>query len=233
MPPTYAQFVDALRTPAQRSAIGLVITDEEAASLLAHDAWMRGYYASWLELFPIGDSLVAPPRGARVASVLIIGGLIAVCIAVAAVALLLPHPSAAISVAADDHPETTSSAPATPSASNPTGLTSAEVDLLDSELAVTGGSIDKLRAGGTTLGQLRELATLETGLTDLACGEFAKLPDGFNTGGAKDKFVAGLMKGITLLGRTVTPTQGQAEGIWTATERYCISKSTPAPTTTP
>lgn len=234
MPPAYAQFVEALRTPSQRSAIGLAITDEDAARLIANETWMRDYYVKWIELFPTtGQSVAVPPRSPRVGSVLVIGGLITLCIAVAAVALLLPHPSPAIAVAAEDHPTTKSSASPTPVASNPAGLTTPVIELLNADLAASDSSVDKLIASGTTAAQLQQLAKVGTELADLTCSEMASLPKGFETAGVKDKVVAGMTKGFTFLGHTVTPTPAQADRMWTAIEGYCASKSTPAPTATP
>jgi hypothetical protein len=230
MHPSFVQFVDALRTPAHRSAIRLVITEEDATRLLSNDTWMRDYYTQWIALFPAATASV-PSRVPRVGPVLIVGGLIAACLAVAVVALVVPHPSGAIG-AGDKHPGSSISTPsATPS--NPAGLTTAEVELLNAELAVSDSSIDKLVAGGTTEAQLKQVAQLETGIADLACTEYAKLPDGFETAGAKDKTIAGLTKGITVLGRTVTPTQAQAERVWTAIEGYCESTKDPSPSATP
>ena len=231
MHPSYAQFVDALRTPALRPSIRLVITDEDATSLLSNDTWMRDYYTQWIALFP-ASTAPTPSRGARVSPVLIVGGLIAACLAVAVVALVIPHPSGAIAVAGDNHPGSSISTPsATPS--NPAGLTAAEVELINAELDVSGSSIDKLVAGGTTVPQLQQLAKLETGVADLSCTEYATLPDGFETAGVKDTVIATLTKGITVLGTTVTPTQAQAERVWTAIEGYCTSKKDPSPSATP
>ncbi len=233
MHPTFAQFVEALRTPALRPSIRLVISDEDATRLLSDDTWMRDYYAQWIALFPTATTSAAEQsRGPRVGPALIVGGLIAVCVAIAVVALVVPHPSSGIAVAGDNHSASARSTP-TPTASNPAGLTTAEVDLLNAELDVSGSSIDKLVAGGMTDTQLQQLATVETGIADLACTEVTKLPDGFQTAGAKDKFTGEFEKGFTILGRTVTPTPAQAERVWTSIEGYCKSKNDPSPRATP
>ena len=52
MHPTFEQFVAALRDPSQRAAIGLTISDADAAALLTRQDWALDYYHEWLSLFP-------------------------------------------------------------------------------------------------------------------------------------------------------------------------------------
>lgn len=52
MHPSYEQFVAALHDPSQRAAIGLSISDPEAAALLTRQDWATDYYHQWLAMFP-------------------------------------------------------------------------------------------------------------------------------------------------------------------------------------
>jgi hypothetical protein len=50
--PTFEQFVAALQDASQRAAIGLTISDADAAALLTRQDWALDYYHQWLSLFP-------------------------------------------------------------------------------------------------------------------------------------------------------------------------------------
>lgn len=60
MHPSFEQFVDALRDPAQRPGIGLSISDQDAATLLTNADWANDYYARWIALFPPAAAAPAP-----------------------------------------------------------------------------------------------------------------------------------------------------------------------------
>ena len=59
MHPSFEQFVAALRDPALRSGIGLVIGDSDAAALLTRQDWANDYYYKWLALFPLAAAAAA------------------------------------------------------------------------------------------------------------------------------------------------------------------------------
>jgi len=48
--PSYEEFYAALADPSRRPLIGLVITDDDAWSLLENDEWAREYYDEWVAL---------------------------------------------------------------------------------------------------------------------------------------------------------------------------------------
>lgn len=52
MHPSFEQFVEALRDPAQRPGIGLSISDADASTLLTRADWANDYYSRWIALFP-------------------------------------------------------------------------------------------------------------------------------------------------------------------------------------
>lgn len=60
MHPSFEQFVAALRDPSQRPAIGLVIGDADAASLLTNQDWAMDYFHKWLALFPAATAATQP-----------------------------------------------------------------------------------------------------------------------------------------------------------------------------
>ena len=59
--PSYEDFYAALADPSRRPVIGLVISDDDAWSLLENDEWARDYYAEWLALAPTDRSTDAAP----------------------------------------------------------------------------------------------------------------------------------------------------------------------------
>jgi hypothetical protein len=64
MHPSFEQFVSALRDPSQRAAIGLTISDADAASLLTRQEWATDYYHQWLAMFPAAATPVAAAESA-------------------------------------------------------------------------------------------------------------------------------------------------------------------------
>ena len=52
MHPSYEQFLAALRDPAQRAGIRLIIDQSAAESLLSRSDWAADYYQQWIALFP-------------------------------------------------------------------------------------------------------------------------------------------------------------------------------------
>ena len=59
--PSYEDFYAALADPSRRPVIGLVISDDDAWSLLENDEWARDYYTEWLALAPTDRSTDAAP----------------------------------------------------------------------------------------------------------------------------------------------------------------------------
>ena len=65
--PSYEQFYAALADPSRRPLIGLVITDDDAWSLLENDEWARDYYDEWVALAePVGVTDAAERTPAEV-----------------------------------------------------------------------------------------------------------------------------------------------------------------------
>ena len=232
MHPSFEQFVSALQEPEQRAAIRLAISDSDAAALLTRDDWIREYYAQWIALFPAENPASAATAGTATATAASVGGLstgarvllivlVAACLGVATAALILPTLTGA---GRADLAASPSSATPTAAPTDADGLTAVQAEFLNAELAISDTSVTQLVAGGMTLPQLHDTADVLTGIADVECTAVAKTPAGFETPGAKDKFIAGLTQGITLLGKTVTPTAAQAERVWSATVAYCGAK---------
>lgn len=53
--PSFEEFYAALADPSRRPLIGLVISDDDAWSLLENDEWARSYFDDWLALAPPSD----------------------------------------------------------------------------------------------------------------------------------------------------------------------------------
>ena len=65
---TFVQFVEALVEPEKRAAIGLVITDADAATLIGNKEWAENYFAQWVALAKPGQGS-APVQAAGPATV--------------------------------------------------------------------------------------------------------------------------------------------------------------------
>jgi hypothetical protein len=221
MHPSFEQFDAALRTPERRAAIRLTITDADAASLLTRDDWAHEYYSQWVGMFPPDDPTAVPAAspaqqgGLGVGARVLLVGLVVACIGVATAALIIPMLPGA-NRAANLTAAQSGSTPS-PAATDANGMTAAQAQFVNADLAISNSSISQLIAGGMTQQDLHEGVIMIMGIADLECTQVGKTPAGFDTPGAEDKFVAGLTKGITLLGKTVTPTTVQAEHVWDAT----------------
>ena len=234
MHPSFEQFVAALRAPEQRGSIRLAISDEDAASLMSRDDWARDYYAQWIGMFPaepaetvtaVPASAAPPPGGLGTGARVLLVGLVVVCIGVAATALIIPTLTGANRASHTTAANTASHSSATPSAAptDANGFTSSQAEFVNAELAVSNTSISELVASGMTPQKLHDAADLVMSIADIECTVAAKTPSGFDTPGAKEKFITGLTQGVTMLGKTVTPTPAQADRIWTATAAYCAA----------
>ena len=230
MHPSFEQFDAALRTPERRAAIRLTITDADATSLLTRDDWVHEYYSQWIGMFPPAVDPTAGPAtsvaqqgGLGIGARLLLAGLVVACIGVATTALIIPTLTGANRVtnaSAESHSSTIPSAVAT----DTNGLTAVQTEFVDAELAISATSIAQLVAGGMTPAKLHDAVDVYTGLADIECKLVAKSPAGFDNPAAKEKFVSGFTQGMTVLGKTVTPTTAQAERVWAATAAYCAAK---------
>jgi len=62
--PSYEEFYAALADPSKRPLIGLVITDDDAWSLLENDEWARDYFDEWVALGEGTDAAEPTPSDA-------------------------------------------------------------------------------------------------------------------------------------------------------------------------
>ena len=67
--PSYEEFYAALADPSKRPLIGLLITDDDAWSLLENDEWARDYFDEWVALGEATDAAEPTPSDAVPAEV--------------------------------------------------------------------------------------------------------------------------------------------------------------------